>query len=254
MSGINFQRSYHLGQEYESIKARATSIVGKYLKYSNVISFDDVNKKVTFTSERLIPPKRSKRPFVMLLFSNPHPDSIKQGMFLSPSRKNRENPFWPTMRDAGWFSTPEAKNNPEYLRNMFLRVTYSGPFELCFYCYYAFPTRLPDDIRRVFGKSFFRQIIETEARDEFRSDLNKMDVKAVVTFNKGIFNLVSEGRIERYLYRLNRGEMVQCHISGIEKEIPIFLTYPTGWRYHKEYRMLRKASLEKIKAAILQAA
>jgi len=100
----------------------------------------------------------------------------------------------------------------------------------------------------------FGQIIEPDARDEFRTELNKMDVKAVVTFNKGIFNLVSKDKIERYLYRLNRDELVQCHISGIEKEIPIFLAYPTGWRYHKEYRRFRKASLEKIKDAILQAA
>ena len=131
MSEINFQRFYHLGQEYESIKERATKFVGKYFQYSNLISFDDVNRRVIFTSERLIPVKRSKRPLVMLLFSNPHPHSIKQGMFLSPNTRNRENLFWPTMRDAGWFSISEAKRDLEYLRNMFLRVTYSGPFELC---------------------------------------------------------------------------------------------------------------------------
>jgi len=253
LSGINFVRSYPLGQEYESIKECAAKLIGHYLDEDFVLLFDDAKKQVKFTSERLIPPIPSGRPRVMLLFSNPHPHSIKQGMFLSANTKNRENLFWITMRDSGWFSSPEAKRNPEYLRKMFLRVRYSGPFELCFYCYYAFPTRLPNDIRRVFGKSFFRQVIEPEARDEFRSDLNKLDVKAVVTFNKGIFNLVSEDKIERYLYRLNRGELVQCHMSGVEKEIPIFLTYPTGWRYHKEYRRLRKASFEKIKTAILQA-
>ena len=242
-----------MGQEYESIKERATKLIGDYLDQDSVISFDDAKKQVKFTSERLIPPISSGRPRVMLLFSNPHPHSIKQRMFLSASGKSRENLFWPTMRDAGWFSIPEAKRNPEYLRNVFLRVTYSGPFELCFYCYYGFPTRLPDDIRRIFGKRVFGQIIEPDARDEFRSELIRMDVKAVVTFNKGIFNLVSEDKIERYLYWLNRGELVQCHISGTEKEIPIFLTYPTGWRYNKEYRRLRKASLERIKAAILQA-
>lgn len=189
MSEINFKRSYHLGQEYENIKDRATKIVGKYFEDPNLISFDDVEKRMTFTSERLVPVNRSKRPLVMLLFSNPHPHSIKQGMFLSANIKNRENLFWPIMRNAGWFSIPEAKRNPEDLRDMFRRVKYPGPFELYFYCYYAFPTRYPAHIPRIFGKRVFDQIIEPNARDEFRSELNKMDAKAVVTFNKGIFIL-----------------------------------------------------------------
>ncbi len=252
MSGINFQRSYHLGKEYENIKNRATKIVGKYFEDSNLISFDDVEKRVTFTSERLVPDNRSKRPLVMLLFSNPHPHSIKQGMFLSANINNRENLFWPTMRNAGWFSIPEEKRNPEDLLDMFLRVKYPGPFELYFYCYYAFPTRYPDHIPRIFGKRFFSQIIEPQANAEFRKTVQEIAVEAIVVFNKGIFNLVSEDKIESYLYRLNRGNLVQCHISGLQKEIAIFLTYPTGWRYRKEYMRLRKDSLVKIKAAILQ--
>jgi hypothetical protein len=149
-----------LGQEYENIKNRATKFVGKYLEDSNLIAFDDVEKRVTFTSERLVPVNRSKRPPVMLLFSNPHPHSIKQGMFLSPNINNRENLFWPIMRNAGWFSIPETKRNPEDLRDMFLHGKYPGPFELYFYCYYVFPTRYPDHIARIFGKRFFSQIIE----------------------------------------------------------------------------------------------
>ncbi|MCL0069626.1 hypothetical protein M1O54_03420 [Dehalococcoidia bacterium] len=254
MSGINFQTSYHLGQEYENIKNRATKILGKYLEDSNLISFDDVEKRVTFTSERLAPVNRSKRPPVMLLFSNPHPHSIKQGMFLSANIKNRENLFWPTMRNAGWFSIPEAKRNPEDLRDMFLQVKYPGPFELYFYCYYVFPTRLPDDIRRIFGKGVFDQIIKPNARDEFTSELNKTDAKAVVTFNKGIFNLVSDEKIKRYIAQLNKGEMVQGRIIVFDKGIPIFLTHPTGWRYDKEFKTLRETSLKKIKAAILKGA
>ena len=69
MSSINFQRSYYLGQEYEDIKNRAAKILGNYLEDANLISFDDVEKRVTFTSERLVPVNRSKRPLVMLLFS-----------------------------------------------------------------------------------------------------------------------------------------------------------------------------------------
>ncbi len=254
MSGINFQRSYHLGQEYKNIKNRATKIVGKYLEDSNLISFDDVEKRVTFTSERLVPVNRSKRPPVMLLFSNPHPHSIMQGMFLSANINNRENLFWPTMRNAGWFSIPEAKRNPEDLRDMFLQVKYPSPFELYFYCYYVFPTRYPDHIARIFGKRFFSQIIEPQANAEFRKTVQEITFEAIVVFNKGIFNLVSDEKIVRYIAQLNKGKLVQGRIRVFDKDIPIFLTHPTGWRYDKEFKTLRETSLEKIKVAILKRA
>jgi len=243
-----------LGHEYENIKNRATKIVGKYLEDSNLISFDDVEKRVTFTSERLVPVNRSKRPPVMLLFSNPHPHSIIQGMFLSANINNRENLFWPTMRNAGWFSIPEAKRNPEDLRDMFLQVKYPGPFELYFYCYYVFPTRYPDHIARIFGKRFFSQIIEPQANAEFRKTVQEITFEAIVVFNKAIFNLVSDEKIVRYIAQLNKGELVQGRIRGLDKDIPIFLTHPTGWRYDKEFKTLRETSLENIKAAILKRA
>jgi hypothetical protein len=252
LSSINFQRSYHLGQEYENIKNRATKIMRKYLEDSNLIYFDDVEKGVTFTSERLVPVNRSERPPVMLLFSNPHPHSVIQGMFLSPNIYNRENLFWPIMRNAGWFSIPETKRNPEDLRDMFLQVKYPGPFELYFYCYYDFPTRYPIQIARIFGKNFFSQNIEPQTNAEFRKTVLEITFEAIVVFNKGILNHVSDEKIDRYITRLNKGELVQGRIRVSDKDIPIFLTYPTGWRYHKEFKALRETSLQNIKAAILK--
>jgi hypothetical protein len=250
--GINFQKSYPLRQEYRIIKDRAIEILGEYLS-PDLIKFDRVEKRVTFTTERLIPTENTNRPHVMLLFSNPHPHSIQQGMFLSATTKNNENLFWPSMRDAGWFSIPEPKRNPEQLRGIFLRVKYPGPFELYFYCYYAFPTRYPDHIPKIFGKGFFSQTIEPEANAEFRKTVQERAVKAIVVFNKGIFNLVSDEKIERYIEQLNKGELVQGRMRVFDKDIPIFLTHPTGWRYDKEYKRLRKASLAKIKMRIISA-
>ena len=228
--------------------------MGKYLEDSNLISFDDVEKRVTFTSERLVPVNRSKRPPVMLLFSNPHPHSIKQGMFLSANINNRENLFWPTMRNAGWFSIPEAKRNPEDLRDMFLQVKYPGPFELHFNCYYVFPTLYPDHIARIFGTGFFSQIIEPQANAEFRKTVQETTFEAIVVFNKDIFNLVSDEKIVRYIAQLNKGELVQGRVRVFDKDIPIFITHPTGWRYDKEFKSLRETSLEKIKSTILKRA
>ena len=186
----------------------------------------------------------------MLLFSNPHPYSVHQGMFLSPNTKGRENLFWPVMEYANWLPVPMESRDPEQLADICTKAEYEGPFELIFYCYYAFPTDYPDDIRKIFGREYFSQNIEAESNDELKEIILDNSVDAVITFNKGIFNLVSNDQIERYIKRLKEGELIQSQIKSIPRHIPIFLTYPTGWRYHKNYMQFRKASLDTIRAAI----
>ena len=102
----------------------------------------------------------------------------------------------------------------------------TGPFELIFYCYYAFPTDYPEDIRKIFGRKYFSQFIEPEAMDEFRKTIQETSAEAVVTFNKGIFNLVSKDQIERYIERLMEGELIQSQIKGIDRNVPIFFDFP----------------------------
>jgi len=253
VSGINFQRTYLLREEYESIKERANQVLDKYLgdqKYQDLIKFSDSDRSVTFSSERLIPAASTKRPRVILLFSNPHPHSVHQGMFLSPNTRGQESLFWSAMRDAGWLSIAEGNRSPKQLADICVKAQYPDPFELIFYCYYAFPTDFPEDIRKIFGKKYFRQFIEPEAADEFRKTIKKTSLRAVVTFNKGIFNIVSKDKIERYVERLMKGELIQSRIKGIDRYIPIYLTFPTGWRYHRQYRQIRKASLDTIRNAI----
>jgi hypothetical protein len=171
-------------------------------------------------------------------------------MFLLPNTRGRENLFWPVMQDAGWLPIAEEYRNPQQLADICLNLKYSGPFELIFYCYYAFPTDFPEDISAIFGKEYFRQIIEPEAMDEFRKTIQETFVEAVVMFNKGIFNLVSKDPIDRCLDRLIEGVLIQSQIISIERCVPIFLTFPTGWRYRKDYRQLRKVSLDIIRTAI----
>ncbi|MDP2981706.1 MAG: hypothetical protein Q8O92_00050 [Candidatus Latescibacter sp.] len=243
-----------MSNDYESIKKRAIQVLDKYLRYPDLIKFNDVDRSVTFATERLIPTTSTNRPRVMLLFSNPHPHSVHQGMFLSPNTKGRESLFWSAMRDGGWLSIAEENLNPKELAGICLEAKYRGPFDLIFYCYYAFPTDFPEDIRRIFGKNYFNQFIESEAIYEFRKTIKETSVEAVVTFNKGIFNLVSKDQIERYVGQLMQGELIQSQIKGIDRYVPIFLTYPTGWRYHRQYRQFHKASLDTIKKAICSVA
>jgi hypothetical protein len=250
LSSINFQRTYQLSESYESIKERAKHVLEKYREYPNLFTFIDADRSVTFTTERLIPMTSTKRLRVMLLFSNPHPHSIYQGMFLSPTTRGRESLFWPVMKEAGWIITNKEKCTPKQLADICVNVKYKGPFELIFNCYYAFPTNYPQDIKKIFGRDYFSQFIEPESKHEFREIIQDTNVDAVLTFNKGIFNLVSEDQIERYIDRLIDGELIQSQIKDADRYVPIFLTFPTGWRYRKQYMDLRKTSLETIKSAI----
>lgn len=250
MSLIHFQSTYHLLHQYDSIKSRASEILGKFFADTSIYHFNDQDRTLTFTSERLIPEVTSGRKRVLLLFSNPHPHSIQQGMFLSPSGKGRESFFWTGMKDAGWFNLPEEHPAPRRLAEIFLILEYESPFELLFYCYYAFPTRYPDDIVKLFGKEFFKEVIEMEAREGFVKIMQQESPAAVVTFNKGVFNLVSAEPVGKYIERLKAGGVIQSQVRDVEKEVPIFLTYPTGWRYDPEHREYRKRGLEMIKDKI----
>jgi hypothetical protein len=250
MSAINFQRTYLLGEAYESTKERAAHVLAKYLSYPGLITFNEVDRTVTFSTERLVPAVTTKRPRVMLLFSNPHPYSVYQGMFLSPNRNGQENTFWPVMEDAGWLPIEQRNRTPKQLADICLKANYPGPFELIFYCYYAFPTDFPEHIQRIFGRAYFKQFIEPEAGQEFRVTIEEAAVEAVVTFNRAIFNLVSKDRTEHYIERLKEGEHIQSRVSDIDRYVPSFLTFPTGWRYHRQYREFRKASLDTIRTAI----
>ena len=250
MPSIIFQRTYPLSEAYESIKKRANSLLDKYQKYPDLIMFNDSERSVTFSTERLIPTVSTNRPRVMLLFSNPHPLSVHKGMFLSPSSKGIESLFWPTMEGAGWLPIPKENRCPKQLADICLKAEYPGPFEFIFYCYYAFPTDYPEHISKIFGKEFFTQVIEPEAIDELKKTIQETSVDAVVTFNKGIFGLVSKIKIERYIKRLIKGELIQSQIKEVDRDVPIFLTFPTGFIYHVEYKQLRKASLDTIRKTI----
>jgi len=55
MPGVNFQRTYSLGDMYDRSKDRAIQVLDRFLDYPNLISFNDLDRSITFTTERLIP-------------------------------------------------------------------------------------------------------------------------------------------------------------------------------------------------------
>jgi len=251
MRSVNFYRTYQLNDIYVRVKGQTQSILGKYLDYLDLYEFNEEKRALTFKSERLIPTYYTTRPRVLLLFSNPHPHSVHQGMLLSPNTRGKENPFWETMRNAGWINFKEEREDPLQIANLCFCAKYKGPFDFLFYPYYAFPSNYPNELKKLFGREYFNQVIEPEAREEFKKTIQDTEIKAVVAFNKDVFNLVSEKTVDKYINLLINGELVESRVKVVEEAIPTFLTFPTGWRYHKEIVQLRKKSLDLIKTAIL---
>lgn len=68
----------------------------------------------------------------MFLCSNPHPHSVKQGMFLSPNSKGQESLFWQVLRDSGWIFNFEENQDPRLLSEKFLNIEYDSPVEFFF--------------------------------------------------------------------------------------------------------------------------
>ena len=95
-------------------------------------------------------------------------------------------------------------------------------------------------------------MIAPEARDGFQRIIEQEKPTAVVTFNKGVFNLVSKEGVGTYIDRLKAGEVVRGEIKNAKNEVPIFLTYPTGWRYDKNHQEYRRKNLEKVKDFVLR--
>ncbi len=253
MDSVTFYRTYQLGDIYQHVKEQSVEILGKYLEYPDLYVFDDEKKTLTFKSEKLIPTKYSGRPRVMLLFSNPHPHSVHQEMLLSPNTRGKENPFWETIRNTDWLNLREKTLNPLQIANFCFNVAYDGPFDYIFYPYYAFPTNYPNEIKQIFGLVYFNKVIEPEAKTEFELTIQETGIEVVLKFNKDIFNQVSEKIIDKYIDRLIYGELVVSQVKGVEKEIPIFLTFPTGWRYQQKIKRLKKEILDLITTALLKA-
>ncbi|MBI9045532.1 MAG: hypothetical protein JEZ06_13665 [Anaerolineaceae bacterium] len=62
-------------------------------------------------------------------------------------------------------SAPIYLNSLAIFAEFCVKLEYETAFELIFYCYYAFPTDYPEDIRKIFGREYFNQSIEPEAAE-----------------------------------------------------------------------------------------
>jgi hypothetical protein len=157
-------------------------------------AFDDSRKTVTYLTEEITPEyEGNDRTKVLLLFKNPHPDSVAAGLFLSEPHSQA---FWerlfevdynrqllPLLKQRDWISS---------LPDTLLTGEYDSPFLYYFRCLYPFPTRQFADLQQLFAgaPSTYRREILNRSLREFTAYVAQFGIKNVIVFFKDAVELL----------------------------------------------------------------
>jgi len=235
---LKFEANYH------NIKSNIQQILRDSL---DLYKFDDTARQIRYRTEGpLVPNDNGKIPILMLL-SNPHPHSVRQGMFLSPNRVGKENPFWNTLRDTGYF-----KHSNPITPALMIENRYESPFRIFIAVLLSFPSNFPHELPEIFGENEYRKMIISGKR-KIEELLVKYGIKNVICFGKTQFDVMAlfPSR-DQYTNVLKQGKVIQSP-SLFSNAVSIFLTFPTGWRYDADSQRIKGENLKKIMEIILTA-
>lgn len=222
---------------YYGVKSR---IQENLSDFPDLYGFDDTNNQVKYKTEGpLIPADNGKMP-VLILLSNPHPHSVRQGMILSPNRAGIENPFWSTMRQSGFFTDKGEINAAAMMQNH-----YESPFRFFMAVLLPFPSDDPADLKQIFGHREYNKMLR-EGQESIKTLILDYGIRHIVCFSKLPYNAVSSGKSPKsYTTVLQNGDMILSS-SWCAKDVKAFLTFPTGWRFIKNFREAKASSLRDI--------
>jgi len=213
--------------------------------WSYMFEYDDALKEIRYKSEGpLIPEENGKEP-VLILLSNPHPHSVKQGMILSPNRVGKENPFWETMRFSGYFRQNGSTGAVAMIQNH-----YESPFRFFMAVLLPFPSEDPGDLIKLFGHFEYSKMLN-EGRESIRKLILDHGIQHIVCFSKLPYDAVSNRKSPKsYTTVLRNGDMIvsDCWFSN---DVNVYLTFPTGWRFIKNAREIKAESLRRVFGCIV---
>jgi hypothetical protein len=158
-----------------------------------------------FLTESIQPKISSpERPRVMLLFSNPHPESVRTGLFMS-AKSSRG--FWDILRnskqlyinhDFRWDNTDSVRETV----SLFLNGNYGGYGDplLFFECLYPIPSKSPKDLKKLFAKADdFDRYLHRPSLERISAILTNHNIKVVLVFTGEIFeSIVDKSGISKH--------------------------------------------------------
>ena len=187
---ISFAENY----EYQSVKRKLENDPDFASVCKLIQTFDDAGKSITYLTEEITPDyEGNDRTKVLLLFKNPHPDSVAAGLFLSEPHSQI---FWnrlfevdynrsllPLLDGSDWISG---------VANTLLSGKYDSPFLYYFRCLYPFPTKQFADLQQLFAGApltYQREMLDRSVI-ELTAYVQKHGIKHIIVFFKDALTLL----------------------------------------------------------------
>lgn len=252
-SSTAIETKKHLRKYVESLANIADIDHESMLSKRKIIFCSPGTDKIRFYTEKLIPAFSSSRPGLMLLFSNPHPESLIGGMFHSNPSIESKN-FWRYLKMAEIFDLPTDKIDGE-LADAFINGAYKSDFQIYFNCFYSFPSpKEPDQLKNYFSGDYFNDVLIPKGKERMYSFLSDHSISSIICFNQNVFNILRNSQEKRNTKVLDKGCLVKDHVKN-ESNTPIYYVYPTAWYNpykHGDIERKTVAILVKIKKDILK--
>lgn len=137
-------------EEFQSI----TDKLKADARYAGVMwSCDTASQTINYKTEEITPAYEGyDRTKVLLLFKNPHPDSVAAGLFLS---EPHSQVFWERLFEVDYNrNLLPLLNGSDWISNVahaLLSGKYNSPFLYYFRCLYPFPTKQFADLQKLFS-------------------------------------------------------------------------------------------------------
>jgi hypothetical protein len=173
--------------------------------------------RLHFLTESIHPQIKSLgRPRVLLLFSNPHPESVNRGLFMSEPRSVG---FWKILADCMQPKMDhEFRWDPHGIAetvSILLDGNYKGPL-LFFDCLYELPSISPKDLKSLFSHNSddFQKYLHRPSLARIRSIIDENKIKTVLVFTGETY----ESIVDRSGISKGSRNCLHSHIQNYENE------------------------------------
>jgi len=166
----------------------------------HIYAFDGKNKVLRYKTENILPSYQSRRKPILFVFSNPHPESVSSGLFLS---EPRSGVFWQRLYETGYFQISKDQLNltswdestAKKLGKLMVKGEYGGGFLFYLSCLYPIPTRQMSDFDAIFkrGKEL-RNSIEKDSEKKLLRLIKRYKIENIVVFTIPLFSKLTSIR------------------------------------------------------------
>lgn len=224
MNTIIRKQEIILNDQYDSIKTRIKQL-DDFINLSIICSFNDEQKSLTFKTEKIHPEiTGDKFTSLMFLFSNPHPLSVKAGLFLSEPRSRS---FWQRLFECNHINPPKiikkaiknwTSSTPEILSDCLLKGEYDSKFRLFFDCLESLPTNQYRDLKKLFqtktkkGRSLRQFVSQTPGLQNLIKTSQQNNIQTWIVFS-----------VEPYRYLVGEKNIAKNAPNRICKALDVFL-------------------------------